>query len=100
MGTGQPLEDQGGQLVSSQEFFWVAIFESFTAIEVPQSDDSLINQAVAQRWNRSGTVDIKPNQRTEDVVKNIVSGCKEGGGIPADALLVSINVLPNILVHW
>lgn len=86
-------------------FFWLAVFEHFTAIEVTQeeavpgfSEEVSTRQAVAQRWNRSGTVNVAPGQATEDVVKEIVKDCKEGGGIPADALLVGINLLPNVLV--
>lgn len=91
--------------MTGQTFFWLAVFEHFTAVDVPQPktpemyDEALpIKQAVAQRWNRSGTVNVAPGQATEDVVKGIVNGCKEGGGIPADALLVGINLLPNVLV--
>lgn len=84
--------------MTGKSFYWVAVFETITAIEVPQRDDAAVNQAVTQKWNRSGTVNISPGQYTEDVVKNIVTQCKEGGGVPADALLSSISMLPNVLV--
>ncbi|QNJ57697.1 hypothetical protein SEA_KEANU_92 [Streptomyces phage Keanu] len=92
--------------MTGQTFYWIAVFESFTAIDITQeeavpgfSEAVTTRQAVAQRWNRSGTVNISPGQATEDVIKDVVLMCKqEGGGIPADALLVGINLLPNVLV--
>lgn len=86
------------------ELYWLAVFESVTAIVVPQDGKDLLNvdirQAMTQRWSRSGTVDVPEGQKTEDVVKGIVASCKgpEGGGIPADALLTNIVLLPGTLV--
>lgn len=85
--------------MTGRTFFWLAVFETITAIEVPQDESTTTRQAVTQRWNRSGTVGISPGQATEDVVKDIVTGCKEGGGIPADALLANIVMLPNFLIE-
>lgn len=91
--------------MTGKTFYWLAVFESITAVEVPQrkGPDEFdppppVNQAITQRWNRSGTVNISPNQATEDVVKDIVAGCKEGGGVPADALLSNVVMLPNFLI--
>lgn len=91
--------------MTGKTFYWMVVFEQFTSVEVEQRKDPEaydapppVNQAVAQKWNRSGTVNISPNQATEDVVKGIVAGCKEGGGVPADALLVNVVLLPNILI--
>lgn len=92
--------------MTGQTFFWLAVFETITAIEVPQdegtpgfSEPTSTRQAITQRWNRSGTVNISPGQATEDVVKNIATGCKEGGGIPADSLLTNIVLLPNFMIQ-
>ncbi len=91
--------------MTGKTFYWLAVFEQFTSIEVEQkpgtpgfSEAVVSRQVVAQKWNRSGTVGISPNQTTEDVVKGILDGCKEGGGVPADALLVNIILLPNITI--
>jgi hypothetical protein len=91
--------------MTGKTFYWLVVFETITAIEVPQSNDPNgfdgtppVNQAITQRWNRSGTVNISPNQATEDVVTGIVTGCKEGGGIPADALVTNVVLLPNFLI--
>lgn len=92
--------------MTGRTFYWLVLFESITAVEVPQAKDPEaydapppINQAITQRWNRSGTVNISPNQATEDVVRDIVTGCKSPeGGIPADALVSNVVLLPNFLI--
>lgn len=91
--------------MTGQTFYFLAVFEVLTSIEVPQPQypDAYdppppVVQAIAQRWTRSGVVQVSPMQTTEDTVKRIVSDCKESGGIQSDALLVSINLLPNILI--
>ncbi len=83
------------------EFYWLAVFELFTAVPVAQGEDTateLLVQAVAQKWSLSGAVAIAPGQTTESVISQIVAGCKESGNIPVDALLVDITILPNVLV--
>lgn len=91
--------------MTGRTFYWLAVFEQLTSIEVEQeeampgfSESVTTRQAVPQKWSRSGTVNISPNQATEDVVKGIVTGCREGGGIPADALLTNVVLLPNVLI--
>lgn len=91
-------------MATGKTFYWLGLFEVVTAIEVPQPqadsyDEPLpMNQAVIQRWNRSGTVNISPGQATEDVVKEIVTLVKDSGDVPPDALLTNLVLLPNVLV--
>lgn len=91
--------------MTGKTFYWLVTFESITAIEVPQTKDPEeydapppVNQAITQKWSRTGVVNISPNQPTEDVVTGIVVGCKESGGVPADALLTNVVLLPNFLI--
>lgn len=98
--------------MAGQQFYWLAVFEQFTPVTVLQGKKDLdpdewqveeeppaeVVQMVAQKWNRSGTVNISPGQATEDVIKGIVTGCKESGSIPPSSLLVDITLLPNRLV--
>lgn len=98
--------------MTGQQFYWLAVFEQFMPVAVLQGKKDAVPdtfdfeeeppaeivQMVAQKWNRSGTVNISPGQATHEVVKGIVAGCKEAGDIPPDSLLVSITLLPNRLV--
>jgi hypothetical protein len=84
-------------------FYWLAVFGTAEVVPVPQpvaqGDDPLsINQVFGQRVTRSGTVDIAEDQPTDEVIKGIVAGCKGSGGVHADALLLGITLLPNVLV--
>lgn len=97
--------------MAGRQFYWLAVFEQFVPVTVLQGKKDAVPdtfdfeeeppaeivQMVAQRWNRSGTVNISPGQTTEDVVKDIVTGCKGSGNIPKDALLTNIVLMPNRL---
>lgn len=89
--------------MNGKQFYWLAVFEQFkpVAVSQPVEQDDFdeprpIVQMVAEKWNRSGTVNISPGQATEDVVKDIVTGCK-AGEVPNDALLINLVMLPNRL---
>ncbi|QJD54044.1 hypothetical protein SEA_GALACTICA_97 [Streptomyces phage Galactica] len=81
------------------ELFWLLVFEQFTALDVMQDEAASSRQAVAQKWSRTGTVNVAPGQTTEDVVKRLIAECKAAGGVPADALLLDMVLLPNHLVQ-
>lgn len=80
------------------ELFWLLVFEQFTALDVMQGEEVSNRQAVAQKWSRTGTVNVAPGQPTEDVVKQLVTECKEKGDVPPDALLTNIIMLPNFFI--
>ena len=83
----------------SSEFWFLAVFEASRPVDVRQADTGQrITQATTQKWSRAGTLNINPGQPTEDVVQQVVDTCRAGGGIPVDALLVDINILPGQLV--
>lgn len=88
--------------MAGQTFYWLAVFGTAEVVPVPQPGDGdeappPVNQVFGQRMTRSGTVDIAENQPTDEVIKGIVTGCR-AGGVPADALLIGITILPNVLV--
>jgi hypothetical protein len=86
----------------NREVWWLAVFEQVTSVDVPQKAEipgldgpRTIQQAVSQKWSRSGRAQVGASQTTEDVVTNIVKGCKESTGVPEDALLINLVMLPN-----
>jgi hypothetical protein len=83
---------------SPKEFWWLAVFESFVTLDVEQPDGSVTRQAVAQKWSRTGRARLTPSQSTEDVVSELVKGCRESTGVSQDALLVNLVILPLHLV--
>ena len=90
--------------MNGQQYWFLAVFERLTVVEVVQekavpgsSDAVTSNQLISHKWTRTGTVNISPGRATEDVVKEIVQGCKSGD-IPDDALMTGISLLPNYLV--
>lgn len=95
-----------------QTFYWLAVFgmAQVIAVEQPVTEDPGIvsmdempppphNQIFHQQFTRTGTTQVSPGQLTEDVIKAIVTGCRQSGDIPAGALLVNVVLLPNVLVR-
>lgn len=93
-----------------KSFYWLAVFELLrpALVNQPQAEGEQfyepneplpVMQMVNEKWTKTGDVNISPGQATEQVVMGIVQGCKsEAGGVPADALLTNIVILPNRLV--
>lgn len=82
-----------------QSFWWLAIFEEHTPVDIPQADGTSRTVVVTlQRYTRNGTINVSPGQRTDETVSDIEEQCKAGGGVPQEALLTGVQFVPNLLV--
>lgn len=84
--------------------WFLAVFEKVMTVPVVQDEGqpgfcepTFTHQITYQRWSRSGEVTAQRNQPTADVVRQVIGHCKEQFGVPMDALMINIQLLPAVL---
>lgn len=85
--------------------WFLAVFEKTITVRVLQdkavpgfSEEVTTAQLTNERWSRTGEITVHQDQPTADLNGQIIRHCKEEFGVPVDAMLINLVLLPGVFL--